>query len=253
MSEQFGRVYAKCYDVLYGDKNYNDECDLIEKILSQYGRGTDTTILDIGCGTGGHMIPLLKAGYDVVGVDPSRYMIDEAVKKDASLVSRINVGRLQDFKLRGRFEAIICMFSVINYVTETDELIKSLMNVRHHLARGGLFIFDFWYGPAVMTIKPDARIKSVEHNGLVIERIVVPEWDIFSHIIRSHYYLRVIKGDHIEEEVSETHTLRYFFPQEVIWCLGQTGFELVKFSSFTDLDHPPSVNEWDALVVARAV
>ena len=46
------------------------------------------------------------------------------------------------------------MFAVIGYQTSNDELFAALQTVRRHLKPKGLFICDFWYGPAVLKQRP---------------------------------------------------------------------------------------------------
>ena len=74
----FGIQYASFYDALYSEKDYEAECDLIEEIVHRYGDGGVNTILDLGCGTGGHTIPLSQRGYMVTGVDRSEPMLAQA-------------------------------------------------------------------------------------------------------------------------------------------------------------------------------
>ena len=61
MTQPFGSDYAKSYDELYADKDYEAECDLIERVLRTYGEGKIATILDLGCGTGQPRLPSLPA------------------------------------------------------------------------------------------------------------------------------------------------------------------------------------------------
>ena len=58
MSEMFGAVYADAYDLLYQDKDYDAECDLIESLFKNYGESGIKSVLDLGCGTGNHAVPL---------------------------------------------------------------------------------------------------------------------------------------------------------------------------------------------------
>src|SRR5207248_11417549 len=67
----FGPQYAEAYDTLYRDKDYSAECDAIEHVFRLYGIGPVRRVLDLGCGTGGHAVPLAERGYEVVGVDRS--------------------------------------------------------------------------------------------------------------------------------------------------------------------------------------
>ena len=63
----FGKEYANTYDALYENKDYEKECDFIEAIFSK-GSLNAKTVLDLGCGTGGHALVLAKRGYEVLGL-----------------------------------------------------------------------------------------------------------------------------------------------------------------------------------------
>jgi SAM-dependent methyltransferase len=211
-------------------------------------------ILDIGCGTGGHLVTLAKRGYDVVGVDKSEWMVEFAKEKVRryGLGARFFVADVLDLKLDEKFDACISMFAVVNYIVKTDDIIKGFKNVRRHLKHGGLFIFDYWYGPAVLTIRPSIRVKVVEKDGIKLIRIVVPELDTFNHIQRSNYYLLAIRDGIVVDEARETHILRYLFPQELIHYLKEAEFKVLKFCEFPYLDKPPSENTWNVATIAMA-
>jgi SAM-dependent methyltransferase len=66
--ESFNITYSKYYDILYMDKDYDKECDFVEEAFNKYSLSKPVKILDVGCGTGGHLIPLAKRGYEVVGI-----------------------------------------------------------------------------------------------------------------------------------------------------------------------------------------
>jgi len=71
MNTVFGSEYAGAYDAIYGDKDYAAECDLVERIFKTYGYGVVQSVMDLGCGTGGHALPLAERGYEVSGIDRS--------------------------------------------------------------------------------------------------------------------------------------------------------------------------------------
>jgi SAM-dependent methyltransferase len=249
----FGNVYSKYYDLLYMDKDYEKECEFIEEAFKQYSSFKPVKILDVGCGTGEHLVHLAKRGYQVTGIDKSGSMIriaEEKIRKH-KLRAKVIVTDVLDFDLDEKFDACISMFAVINYIIKTDDIIKAFKNIRKHLKHGGLFIFDYWYGPAVLTIRPSTRVKIVEKDGIKLIRTVVPELDTFNHIQRSNYYLIAIKDGMVIDEAQETHVLRYLFPQELIHYLKETGFEVLKFCEFPYLDKPPSENTWNVATIAR--
>src|SRR6266498_3666978 len=83
MNEVFGSNYADAYDILYHDKDYAVECDLIERLFQRFGDDSIASVLDLGCGTGNHSLLLDQRGYEVVGVDRSASMLDHARRKAA--------------------------------------------------------------------------------------------------------------------------------------------------------------------------
>lgn len=58
----FGEGLARIYDLIYEDKDYEGECDFIGEIFQRFSSHPVETILDGGCGTGGHVIPLARRG-----------------------------------------------------------------------------------------------------------------------------------------------------------------------------------------------
>jgi len=254
MSKAFGH-YALYYDLLYSDKDYEGECDFIEEIFEKYADKKPNNILDIGCGAGGHIIPLVKRGYSLVGLDLSATMLEFANKKikKLNMAAELYRGDINHFNLYRKFDACLCMFAVLNYVTSNEGLLQSLKNIRNHLNDGGLLIFDFWYGPAVLNIKPSVRVKEVESDGMRVLRIVEPEMDVNQHICNAHYHLIAMKGKKILADIKETHKLRYLFPLEIQCMLEENKFELLHISEFPDLETPPSEKTWNVAVVAKAI
>jgi len=144
------------------------------------------------------------------------------------------------------------MFAVINYVVKTDDLIEALRNIRRHLKSGALLVLDTWYGPAVLSLEPSARIKIVKDAGIKVIRTVVPELDTYKHTQKSNYHLLVIKNNKVIDEVREMHVLRFLFPQELLHYLTETDFEVLRFCEFPHLNIPPSESTWNVAVVSKA-
>lgn len=254
MNEVFTK-YAKYYDVLYSDKDYDEEIKFIESSLKKYYKLDSMDVLDLGCGTGGHMIPLLKQGYNLTGVDLSSSMLSIArdkIKMQGFKAKLINQS-IAEFKSNKKFGICICMFDVVNYITKNSELLKSFKNIRKHMKKNGILIFDFWYGPGVLNIKPSMRIKDLKTNEFRIIRTVEPEMEINNHLLKSHYNIIVIKKDKIIDEFKETHIMRYLFPLELELYLERSDFKLINFSSFPDFNRPPSETSWSASAIALAV
>lgn len=257
MSDVFGSVYGDAYDILYQDKNYAAECDLIEGIFKAYGDGSISHILDLGCGTGNHAFPLSERGYIVTGVDRSESMLAEAQRKlaNASGNGRLDFqkGDLRTMDLQRDFDAAIMMFAVLGYQLGNSDVLSTLKSARRHLRSGGLLLFDVWYGPAVLHQRPSQRIKVVPTPEGQILRLASGEIDILRHVCTVHYRLWKLAMGRVAVETEESHRMRYFFPLELDFLLESSGFVSIRLGAFPDFDAAPDETTWEVLGLARAV
>lgn len=247
--------YSKYYDLLYHDKDYSQECDFIEQILRSYTLEPVKTILDGGCGTGGHAIPLANKGYEITGIDASEAMVERAREKAEKLNLSLDfrVADLCQFDLGTKFDACISMFATMSYITETENILRALTNIRRHLETGCLFIFDAWNGLAVLRQLPSVRVKTVEDKKKKIIRIAQPELDAFNHLCRVHYHLLVTQDNSLIDDIEETHVIRYLFPQEITHYLKHAVFETLKICPFLELGGKVDENVWNIAVIAKAI
>lgn len=254
MGSTFKRL-GKYYEILYADKDYEKECKFLEKIFKNYSNSTPRSILDVGCGTGGHAIPLAKRGYELTAVDLSDDMLNVARQKAKRHGVDIDFGLtdLKDLKLNKKFDVCICMFAVLDYITENEALQEVLFKIREHLKYDSLFVFDFWYGPAVLTIMPSSRIKLMERNGLRVLRFAEPRLDTLHHTFEVNYLLIVSRANQIVDEIREKHVVRYFFPEEIRYFLDKTGFKLLKLCPFMDLQGQLTEKVWNAVAISKAI
>jgi SAM-dependent methyltransferase len=248
--------YAKYYDALYKEKDYGSECSFLEAIFTKYANQSVRSILDLGCGTGGHIFELARRGYTVCGVDQSAEMLSIAQEKKTKLAGNEKItfqqGDIRNVQLNKQFDAAVSMFAVIGYMVSNDDLQLALKTARQHLHKGGLFIFDAWYGPAVLSERPIDRYKIIELPNERIIRFAHPEIDVMLHTVEVQYQILRIKGDKILDEVNETHTMRFFFPQEISYHLECAGFQVLSLSPFLRIGETPNEHDWNFSIVAEA-
>lgn len=252
----FGTSYAEQYDALYLAKDYAAECDLIEHAFGRYD-ASPSSVLDIGCGTGGHVLELAGRGFDCTGVDLSPAMLELAARKaqSRSFVHQprwIN-GNAAAFAANSEFDAAIMMFAVVSYLTSNDAVRAGLANIRRHLKPGGLFICDFWYGPAVLIVRPEDRVRVIENGEGKSIRAASTVLDTFNQTADVSFRLWTASAAAGLAETVETHTMRYFFPQEFKLLLEGAGFESLSLTEFPSLAAPLGDQSWNALSIARAV
>jgi SAM-dependent methyltransferase len=255
MPDTYQDKYALYYDLIYSDKDYEAECDFVEEIFQKYSPHPIATILELGCGTGGHAIPLAQKGYKVCGIDISEAMIARARKKakDAKLKVDFQLMDLRSFNFDRNFDASIGMFAVMGYVTGTKDVLSTLRNVRKHLVNASLFVFDFWNGLAVLRILPSVRVKTINYKELKIIRTAQPVLDAVNHTCQVNYQILVIQNNTLLDEIRETHIVRYYFPQEITHYLDDSGFEVLRICPFLDLNGKVDENVWNITVIAKAI
>jgi SAM-dependent methyltransferase len=256
MSRIFESDFADAYDTVYRDKDYVREVEAIDRLFQRHKTNAIKSVLDLGCGTGRHAILLAQKNLDVVGVDQSDAMLDHARKLaqesrlDSSLTFR--KGDIRDFDAGNTFDAAVMMFNVLGYMTSNDELLAALLSVRRHVRDGGLFVFDIWYGPAVVAHPPTDQIK--EFKGPAGKMIRLAKGKLHPPESRNDISIRLITIDNntVRSDTTESHHVRYFFPLEIDLALRQTGFRIAAIQKFPNIDERPDTNTWPAVVVAVA-
>ena len=159
--------YAAYYDLLYQDKNYQKEAQYICRSLDDNGIRSGE-ILELGSGTGKHAEEFAKMGFCVHGIDLSQKMIQEANHRNNNQKDKLffEVGDVRDFKAGKKFDAVISLFHVISYQIKNEDIQKMFKTAAKHLKQNGIFIFDFWYGPGVLTDPPAVRKKRLENKDI---------------------------------------------------------------------------------------
>jgi len=98
-------------------------------------------LLDVGCGTGKSLLPMLPRGWRVVGCDISASMLDLARQKTGDSV-RLEIADMRELPCFGEFDLVWTLGDAINYLLGVDELEAALRGMRSNLAPSGLLLFD---------------------------------------------------------------------------------------------------------------
>ena len=138
-------LLAEIYDPLYTWKDYRREAERLRQLVRRWGPRSATTLLDVACGTGGHLRHLARS-YTVTGLDASARMLRIARAKVPT--ARFVRAKMQSFRLRERFDVVTCLFSSIGYARSTVDLERTVANLARHLKPGGLVIVEPWLSPS---------------------------------------------------------------------------------------------------------
>jgi len=248
------KKYSKFYNLLYKDKNYQNEVDYIDKLMNENSRKIKS-ILDLGCGTGIHAEMLYDKGYDVCGIDLSEEMLNEA-KKSAKINNKkieYKCSNVTELNIGNKYDIVTSLFHVISYLNSNEDLLKTFKNINNHLNKGGLFIFDFWYGPGVLSDKPTTRIKRVEDKEIKCVRLT--ESTLYSELncVDVNFELFINDKKTNKTEITrETHKMRYFFDKELELISDISGFKVKKKYKWLTFDDP-DFDTWYAVWVLEKI
>lgn len=246
--------YAYYYNAFYQDKDYKSEALQVDYLLKKYGENIQK-IINYGCGTGRHELELSKIGYQCTGIDMSSLMIEIAQKNAMKEGLDINyyVAKIQEYRPQKKYDAVISLFHVMSYQNSNEDILSALRAARAALEQGGIFLFDVWYGPGVLSDKPVVRVKEVEDEQNRLLRIAKPVMHERENIVDVCYEVFVIdKGTGHTKAINEVHNMRYFFRPELEILLGQAGFKLVDNIDCQTLGET-NFASWTSYFIAKAV
>ncbi|CAN5416538.1 class I SAM-dependent methyltransferase [soil metagenome] len=139
---------SKDYLEVYRHRNEEDARNLANLIQRSIPLNQGDKVLDVCCGAGRHSIEFALRGFDVTGFDLSEFLIFEAVKnlsslKDKNLKVKFLIKDMLKFNFKGRFNAVLNLFTSFAYFENDEKNFKVIKNVSDSLTAGGYFVFDF--------------------------------------------------------------------------------------------------------------
>src|SRR5262249_23150674 len=154
-------------------------------------------------------------------------------------VCSANVGRI--------FDAVISLFHVVSYQA-SDEALQAVFEVAEgHLRPSGVFLFDVWHGPAVVSQGPSDRVKEIADDRHRVRRTCRPQLDSTRKNVKVGYDFGC-EERHSGQTIrfNEEHVMRYLFPDELNLIARRCGLRQVSSEEFFTAQ-PPSTSTWSVL------
>ncbi len=237
------------YDVLFADV----DSDL--PFYLDLGRSAGGPVLDVGCGTGRLLLPLLEAGVDVEGLDLSVPMLERLREKARArgLAPRVHHAAMASFTLPRRFRLVMIPFNAFVHNLTAEEQIATLACCQRHLEPGGLLAFDVSSPSPAMLGQPAGRRvleMEAEHpgTGLPVRLWDARGFDVPAQTQHSHIEIEELDAAGI---VTATHrsavVVRWIWPAEMELLLRLAGF--ARWKLWGDFDRGPLAADSGLLVV----
>lgn len=242
-------AYSRYYDLLYCDKDYSGEVAYIQTLLDRYDL-TKCELLEFGSGTGKHGRLLSEQGFHVHGIERSAAMVAQAIPTEGFTCQQGDICTVQ----MGRtYDAVLSLFHVISYQTSNTNVKAVFARAAEHLHPDGLFIFDFWYTPAVYAQRPMVRVKRMSDKSIEITRIAEPVIFPNENRVDVNYtiFARDLKTGEVKAFV-ETHPMRHFSLPEIDLLAELSGFTRIGTEEFLT-GNSPGEDTWGVCVTLKRI
>ena len=128
------------YDLFTSGHDHAAWAELVERLALREGL-VGRRLLDVGCGTGSGIAPMLERGYEFTGLDISPRMLEIAREKAGADVP-LHVGDMRALPDLGEFDLIWSLCDALNHLLSEEELVAAFAGFRRNLAPGGVVAFD---------------------------------------------------------------------------------------------------------------
>lgn len=221
----------------------HDEYDADIPLYLDFARRTGGPILEVACGTGRLMGPLLELGERVVGIDSSAPMLERARKVlgKAGLLGRASLHQsdARSFSLQDRFPLAIFGLDSFGLLLEVQHQLEALQRIWQHLLPGGLLILDLSNGNG-RGIEPIDELV-LQHSGRdpqtgrELSKWTARSTDHAEQIDHYTYFYDEVGEDGVLHRAVTRLDLRYFGRYELELLLHQAGFMPEAFYGSYDL------------------
>ena len=193
----------------------------------------------------------------VTGVERSSDMIARAkdrigrLSPDLCGLLTLVEGDATNYAATTRYDVVVSLFHVVSYQTSNNALAGIFRCARLALSASGLFVFDFWYGPAVLTKQPAVRVRRVATPNVRLTRIAEPEHQFDRNVVNIKYTIMTVdQRNGRSEEMVEVHSMRYLFLPEIEMLASQHDFEVIEVGGW--LTGRLDEHHWSGYAAVRA-
>lgn len=240
MYNYYGPLATKVYELTKPvGASLNEDIDYYSQRLD----GLKGKVLEAGVGSGRMLIPLLKEGINIEGIDQSFDMLAACQTNltKENLTTTIHQGNLADFFIGENYYETIIMPTSTFCLLETETLAyQTLRNFYRHLKVGGKVIIDLDlpFYPELGESSTSSFPLNQEELITYEKKIVEIDW-LNQHIISHLTYSYWQKGELVKQELQQ-FLLRWYGLNEFSLMLEKVGFKQITVSADYEFDEAPT-------------
>ena len=227
-----------------------DDFDFWRQLLEQ----SPGPALDVGCGTGRLLVPMLLAGLEVDGLDisPDLLAICQTNLEREGLHTRLYEQAMQELDLPQRYQSILVPCQAFFLVVDRTEAIETLDRFYRHLKPGGMLAFNL--PSPYETDDSEGDTEPLIEEGWTIaarrdrpdgsqleEAHLVEQRDRLDQTMIGKARFRILAGGKVIAEEIYPWYARTYYRNEMLAMLESAGFSDIRVYGFRTetftLDH----------------
>jgi SAM-dependent methyltransferase len=221
-------------------------------------------VLELGCGTGRVLIPIARAGVEIVGLDNSPAMLEVCRRKLAAEPPEVQArahlvsSSMTEFSMPRMFRLAFIPFRPFQHLLTVEDQLACLAAIRRHLTGDGRLIFDL-FNPSLEAIvnrpvgeelDPEPEFTMPDGRRVVRCHRTVAQ-DRFNQIGQFELIYDVTHPDGRTERLVHAVSMRYFFRFEAEHLLARAGFRVEHLYAGYDKSEYGSKYPGELIFVAR--
>ncbi|MDO4155904.1 MAG: methyltransferase domain-containing protein [Oscillospiraceae bacterium] len=242
-------AFSFYYDQLTENVQYPQRAAYFHRFIQKYQQAEGNVLLDLACGTGSLSEEMAKLGYDVLGVDYSYGMLNQAVQKklEHNLPIQYICQDMRQLELYGTVDVTVCALDSLNHLDSFADVRTVFQQIAAVTEPGGLFIFDMntpykhreVLGDQIYLYDMDDVYCVWENHYEELDHQVT---------IQLHFFARQEDDSYLRSE--ETMTERAYPSEQVTAALQKTGFQVIG-CYHADTEEPLRTDSQRMVFVAR--
>ncbi|MBI5274626.1 MAG: class I SAM-dependent methyltransferase [Chlamydiales bacterium] len=223
-------------------------------------KGVQGPILEAMCGSGRLLVPLLRLGFEIDGLDNSAEMLESCKKRCLSENLKVSLfnQQIESSSLK-KYALIFIAVGSFQLITDRAEALKVLRILHSHLQPDGSLILDTFIPwdsikESIEGASLSKEKKTVSSNRFVTcpdgaeiflkSMTIIDPWEQLE--TSKNQYEKRLNGKVIAHE-EEDLAIRWYYPREMELFLEKAGFSRVLMTEHT-FEHNPNSIVYQAMV-----
>lgn len=244
-------LVAQGYDYFLSGTDFGD-FEFYRDLIRADGRPA----LELACGTGRLLLPLLESGLNVHGLDPSHEMLRQCREKidGLELSTLLHRQSMQALNLEHRYGIIFAAVGSFSLLVDEAEVDGALAACRDHLLSSGqlvLTLHDFYSNPESGNELEEGwllRREEVDPHGQVwraYEKVVSEHG---APVVVSEWRYELLKDGKVVGTQAHDSRLRSWTAEELEARLSRAGFKsITSLQPYSDRPAEPAARDFVAL------